>query len=565
MNRPGRILSGILAAVLLMSCVNPEYDLDQIIVDEVHVLDKVTFPIGGSKPIYLHEVMGNLEFDKYLKARDNGDYYMDVMSGQLARSVEIPSIVFDGYDADNPNQTTINTPIMIPELSPGIKFGPIEFTKIEYDVEIDQTDIPELITDIVYADVSADMTVKFSYDTKDFPFNKIYIQEGLALVFPTWIVVGNVPVGFEKVNHHTLQSTAPLAVTPNNTEICIALDGVDFTKMPENQGIISPGHLYIDAHVEMDGSIYVMSDDCTSTGLFYPIITTYLHMDQMKVESVEANINIADYASMDASFSLNELSEDIGNEQYTLDFDDLKLGLDVTNSLPFSMNFNAEAQASINECSDILWSETLNINAIPAAVGGEPSFSHYIFELNDFPFSPLPDRVDFHIAPVSDEMFSIVVKPESSYEVAVDYSLTADSFGKDFCIKVNENINGLGLDISEADVAEVVVKFNLINALPFDFDLKAQAIDVEGNTLDHIALEMSGDIKAGSLQSPAVNPVMIRMTNKGQLILDGVHLDMTTAVSGEKAVLNKNQYIQLTDISVCLPKGITYNYDDRNY
>lgn len=307
-----------------------------------------------------------------------------------------------------------------------------------------------------------------------------------------------------------------------------------------------------------------MSDDCTSTGLFYPIITTYLHLDQMKVESVEADINVADYTCMEASFSLKDLSEDIGNEQYTLDFDDLKLGLDVTNSLPFSMNFNAEAQASINECSDILWSETLNINAIPAAVGGEPSFSHYIFELNDFPFSPLPDRVDFHIAPVSDEMFSIVVKPESSYEVAVDYSLTADSFGKDFCIKVNENINGLGLDISEVDVAEVVVKFNLINALPFDFDLKAQAIDVEGNTLEHISVGIDGDIRGGTLQSPALNPITVRLANKGRLRLDGVRLDLTTAVSGEKAVLNKNQYIQLTDISVCLPKGVTYKEDNKN-
>jgi hypothetical protein len=39
---------------------------------------------------------------------------------------------------------------------------------------------------------------------------------------------------------------------------------------------------------------------------------------------------------------------------------------------------------------------------------------------------------------------------------------------------------------------------------------------------------------------------------------------MTTAVSGEKAVLNKNQYIQLTDISVCLPKGVTYKEDNKN-
>lgn len=562
MNHHTRILSGLMTAGLTLSCVNPEYDLEQIRIDEIHVLDNVTLPVGGSKQICLHEVMGNLEFDKYLKTRDNGDYYLDVLSGQISRAVDIPSFVFDGYDADNPNQTTVNTPIVIPELVPGIKFGPIEFTKIEYDVEIGQTDIPELITDIVYADVSTNMIVKFTYDTKDFPFSKIYIQEGLALVFPTWIVLGNAPDGFEKVNANTLQATAPYIITPYNTEICIALDAIDFTKMPEGQGIVAPGHLYIDAHVEMTGSIYVMSDDCTGTGSFSPIITTYLHVDQMRVESVEANINIADYAQMEASFSLEELSEDIGNEQYTLDFDDLRLGLEITNSLPFEMNFLAETYAFGNENNDPLWYETLNIDEIPAAIGGEPSAASYSYELNGFPFSPLPDRVDFHIAPVSEEKFSIVVKPESSYEVTAAYSLTADSFGKDFCIMVNENINGLGLEISDVEVAEANVRFNLVNALPFDFDLEAQAIDADGNILEHINIEIVGDILGGSLHSPAVNPITIRLTNKGKLSVDGVRLDMTTAVSGEKAVLNKNQYIQLTDISVCLPKGITYNYNN---
>jgi hypothetical protein len=50
----------------------------------------------------------------------------------------------------------------------------------------------------------------------------------------------------------------------------------------------------------------------------------------------------------------------------------------------------------------------------------------------------------------------------------------------------------------------------------------------------------------------------VNLINEGDLVLDGVRLSMSAKVSGERAVLNKDQYIQITDISVCLPKGITY-------
>ena len=562
-NHLTKFLVGSMVGVMMTSCVNPEYDLEHIQIDEIHAFEQLALPIGSTKKIFLQDVMGNLEFGKYLKTYDNGDYYLDVISGQISKSVEIPSIAFDGYHPDNPNQTTIKTPITIPELVPGLKFGPIEFAKISYDVEIDQNDLPELISGISYADVSTNMVVKFSYDLKDFPFKKIYLQKGLKLSFPSWIVLGQVPDGFRKSDDHILEATEDLAITPSNTEVCIPLDALDFTKMPDGQGIIAPGHLYIDAHVEMTGSIYVLSDDCTGIGQFYPIVTTYLHMDQVQIEYVESDINIEEYAQMEASFSMEDIAEDIGNELYTLDFDDLRLSLDITNPLPCQMTFYADAQAFRKDTDGYDWHQHLEIADIPAASENKPSTSHYVYDIDGFPFSPLPDRVDFQVAPASSELCSIVVRPESTYDIGVAYSLTADSFGKDFSININQNINGLGLDITEVDLAEAKVKFNLINTLPFDFELSAQAIDAEGNILDYLNLEINGQIKGGTLESISTNSIEIWVTNKGQLKFDGVYLDLKSSVAGDKAVLNKNQYIQLTDISVSIPKGITYHNNDN--
>ena len=553
------LLMSFSAAMAAASCVNPEYDLDNIKVDKIHALDNIALPVGSTKQICLHDVMGNLEFNDYLKTDDNGNYYFCLLEGQISESVEIPDFVLDGYEG-NVNQTTINYPVTIPELSPGLKFGPVELTKIKYDIEIDQRDLPEMISEIVYADVKTNLIVEFGYDINDFPFNNIYVQKGLKLVFPEWIILGEVPSYFEVQDNVLTTKDDILISAASGKEIRIPLSGLDFKKMPEGQGLIEKGHMYVNAAVEMSGSIYILSDDCTATGLFYPIIDTYLHVDPMTVEYVEAKVDLTDCASMEASFSLEDVAKDIGTEEYTLDFDDLKLNLEISNSLPFGMNFRGDAMAYRGVETAPVWQEQITVTDIPAGSEEHPASHSCTFELERFPFSPLPDRVDFRISPVDNDQNLIVVRPDTKYGVGVAYSLTADSFGRDFCIRVDADINGLGLEISEVQVAEAQVKFNLVNALPLDFELSAQAIDKDGNILEHVTLEMEGSIKGGSLQSPAKNPVTLKFSSKGHLSLDGVHLVMTTNVAGEKAVLNRDQYIQLTDISICLPKGVTYDF-----
>ena len=134
------LLMSFSAAMAAASCVNPEYDLDNIKVDKIHALDNIALPVGSTKQICLHDVMGNLEFNDSLTTDDNGNYYFCLLEGQISESVEIQDFVLDGYEG-NVNQTTINYPVTIPELSPGLKFGPVELTKIKYDIEIDQRDL----------------------------------------------------------------------------------------------------------------------------------------------------------------------------------------------------------------------------------------------------------------------------------------------------------------------------------------------------------------------------------------------------------------------------------------
>lgn len=275
-----KFILGSCAACMIASCVNPEYDLENIKIDQIHGLDNISVPVGDSRKIVLSELLENEEFVEYLKTYDNGDYYFNLLSGKKDQSVDVPDFYFAGYDEENPNETTIDTPIAVNELVSGLKLGPVPFSEITYDIEIDH--------------------------------------------------------------------------------------------------------------------------------------------------------------------------------------------------------------------------------------------------------------------------------------VSVDYSLTCDAFGKDFQIAINEDFTGLGLEIHDVDLAQAQVKFTLTSALPFDFNFSAQALDAAGNVLETISVEADGGINGGTVESPAVNHLTVNLINEGDLVLDGVRLSMSAKVSGERAVLNKDQYIQITDISVCLPKGITY-------
>ena len=559
-----KFLLGLGAAASMASCVNPEYDLENIKVDQIHGLDNISVPVGDSRKIVLSELLDTEELGAYLKTYDNGDYYLNLMSGKKDQAVDVPYFSFEGFDDNYRKHITVNYLVNIPQIIHDKKLGPIEFGEIVYSFELGQTDIPEVVVDIDYADVETNLIVDIEYELSKFPFQKIYLERGLTLQLPNWIIIGDAPEPFIKKDGHKLEASKDVIMTPSGIEFIIPIDALDFSKMPEGQGFLGNGQLYINDEVKMSGNLYLMSDDCTQTGEFYPIFSTDLHLDPMVVESVRTKVDLSKIAFIETSFELDEITEFLENEDYTLDLDGLKLDLGVETTIPFAIDLYAAAASYESGSDEPMWTGNFNLLDIPAGTADAPSVSSYSFELDDFPLYPIPEKIDFSLLPLVSDMQAVEIQPGASYDVAVDYALTCDAFGKDFSISINEEFTGWGLEVTDVDVAEAQVKFTLINALPFDFHISAETIDEEGNILNDLSAVLEGEIKGGSVEAPAVNKLTLKLLNEGDLKLDGLRLSMSTNVSGERAVLNKDQFIQLADVSVCLPKGVTYYINENN-
>lgn len=579
MKRSLCFIASLAALVSVSSCINEDYDLEKIKVDEFAVLEGVVLPIGSTDVISISDFLTLDQEDGFVKTDDAGNFYVSISDSELLnQKFTIDEFSLYGYDAQ-PKEVGAGFPVTVPSFNTDREYqAEVAFGDVSYDVEINQNNFPEIVTGIRSVDVSSVVTVDLHYDKSELPFNQIHICAGATIEFPEWIVLGEVSSVFEKENSHKLKFAQNMAITPDGTAISIPIDGLDFTNLPENQGVIGKGHLYLDAPITLkNGKLLLRSVDCISSGTFTPKVISDLHLDPMTVESIcLSGLDLGEAANISQDIDFTDmLPEMLYDENIVCDFNDLRLKIWMKNGLPFSGAVNTFVDTYKNGSDSPLRHFAIGFPFVIDADGH--GFEHLYTEngengsikvegFNSI-LNPVPDflriNTSVSIDSENDAANYGVLTPGHTYEVQCGYEFIAPlSFGDEFRLGMTQDITGLGLEVSEVEVAEVQLKMNLVNALPLDLAITGEAIDADGNVLDHIGVELIGDIKGGTIESPAVNPIIFKLTNNGELKVDGIRVSMTASAADAKAALNKNQYIQLTDISVSLPKGIKYTINE---
>lgn len=575
-----KTLFPLAAASCLCSCVNEEYDIEKIKFDEIHVLDNATAPLGATKKFMLEDLFTEFDTDEYLKTDKDGNYYIEYAGENISTEIEVPSFQFAGYSDLNPHKTTVGSQIDFPQLGPGIEISPaivtdpVKFEDIKFNIEVIQTDLPEEIIGVSYADVDSRLIVKLGFEASSLPFSKIWISEGAKLTFPEWIVLGAAPEGYEKLDNHTLTIVDDISVPASNTTINIPLDGLDFTKLPDGQGIIAPGRLYLNAEVSLEGSVYLSSDDYTNSGSgpFSPTIVAYLNMDPMIIQSVTAALDLESLGYTEFETSFGDLTDSFGDVDATIDLSGLRLNIGLASTIPSPIGLTANIYAA---------DQTYDLGTIELPAGSETSHGTAYFSISedgtgapeDYQniavenwnslLSPIPDALKFSLMPFvpSDEYLTIT--PGDTYEINLEYSFSSSAFGPAFRIQTTQKFEGMGVNLGVAEIPRAQLTMNAVNTMPINFSVSAQAIDSDGNVLDSITADVSSDIMGGSLDNPAVTPVTLELTSSGPVEFDGLILTFTAASASDLAVLNKAQYLQLTDMVLALPGGATIKFENN--
>lgn len=555
------LFSTLFSSVLMTGCVNEEYDLEKIDVGDVNILENVSLPVGSTKEFVLSEILDKAGYAEYLSVAQDGSYYFHATDGRISKQVTVPVFQFSGYDDENPHMTKAAEGIIMGSVDPDFTTPPIPFENVVFDIEIDQADIPEIVRDVKYADVTTSVIVRFKYEIADLPFEKIWLSEGLTIVFPEWIVLGNPPAGCQKVDSHAIVLSEDYSIEPDNTGMSFDITALDFSKMPENQGIVAPGKLHIDAEVILSGSLFLRAADCPQslTGIFTPVFTSYLHMDPMTINYVLADLDLESETSNEYRFSLKDFTEFADGEQFKPDVNAFSLKIDVASTIPapvFISSVFATYDEGTSEPESISEVQKMEIPGESQDKAATASYNFTQDQLGSL-FSPLPDYlVITSMADLVAPENGLRLVPGDEFGLDMTYSLDMSPFGPAFRINYETELTGLDVSVSDLSLAKAVIKLNALNTIPLNINLTAVATDVDGNALSNIKAEVNTDIRGGTMESPAVTPVVITLTSEGHLEFDGIRLAMAAVPASGTVSLKKEQYIQFTDISLNLPEGV---------
>lgn len=466
-------------------------------------------------------------------------------------------------------------------------------------------ELPEQVKDI--RKIQLNTAIDFNFSMSDGGTT----LSGTVITFPDFMTVepAATQTGVIVNDGHKVSVNNPIRIVAGNESpsVHLIIKEIDFTKMPKGMGIVSDGdknRVIIGTEsqpvsVDVSGKINVNLFDFQQIPAEIGVVMD-ISLDRLDVESAEIRID-ANEAVEDQTIEVGELPEFLTSNTVLLDVYNPVVRLDVQNGSPFAASIDADIDAFIGEestlDSPIHIGESGNPGTEPIIINPGTEASIFVSRRGEHD-NPQPDDIDIAVPAIADlikkvpEKLTISnidiitdsdsylsVSPGESYKCSVAYGVSAwMAFGPDLRIEYSTDIKDLNKTLSpggegessgeeqggsdyEINLRNVDITFNLHNSIPLNVALKAEPIDVEGNVMEDVEVSLTGDVKAGSAEAPALCPIAVNMkaTSESVKSFDGIRITILGTSSEETVgvTLNNKQGIRLTDITAKVSAGAT--------
>ena len=243
-----------LAAVplLLVSCVNPDYDLTQDIDKNISISGDISAPFGDSELLSVTDFLSLDESDgSVLKTDENGDYYIHVNGGNASTKFSVPLFKFnEEFLTEGGFRMDLRKSSLPLPSSGSIPSGVYKktFNPAKSPITVDEA-VPEEIIDIQDVIASGDVVLDL-YTTA----GKLTL-DGVVLHFPKYLkleIADNAYVESYDAAANALK-LKKMTVTTTPVVIRLHVTEVDFAKIPAGQGFQADKHrIIINDNVELD-------------------------------------------------------------------------------------------------------------------------------------------------------------------------------------------------------------------------------------------------------------------------------------------------------------------------
>ena len=600
---------------LFLSCVDQQYDLSQID-KEVVVLREIEMPVGNLKPVSISDFLDlDAAQGSFISIDEKGDFHLSFDGDALiSTSVTVPDFEI-GIDEGliEERKLSLNLPsfiagmdvskleqIMPDYIDKNISFEDMTGNDISIRKSIQMDEdcyLPYFIKDVKEAEFDGEILYEFSIAIKDINGVNInsyggamYIEKGFTIDFPDWFVIrkndsiDGYYIGNEGNNKNVLCFDKDVKISADKPVVF----SISVSKLEVPAGVVVDGgkdsegrnrkKIQIDADDEknmiiLDGDVYVKTSDFKKVPASVEM-NMALFVKTLDMKSALVSIDVEE-SFPDQSFTLPEVPEVLAREGVVIDLYDPCVLFNVNNQSPLDIYVSAHLHAYRNstELMDIEFAENGQSAPlfIPDGFNGQIGYSRRgegnmiaLPEIGQL-FRTVPDKFMITDLKVKTGGEYISVVPGQSVGCSLDYAFrTPLSFGQEFAVDLEYELKELNLDLKEVGLRSVSLTFDAVNTIPLALDVQAMVVDAGGNPVNNLSIDVDGAIKAGSLNSPGISPISIKVKSSSDGIkLEGLKLVLNSSCPSEYqgVAVNKAQGLELRNVRIALPDGVSLDAD----
>lgn len=561
----------------LFSCVDERYDLEKIKEpDQIVVGQGLAVPVGDASEVKINDLLSISE-DAYFKVSEEGDYYMELSSETMHFPYEIPKVEIQVSHPEEFYEKGENIPLS----NTSYQSEEIDFQVNNISIKVDDSEnVPSEIIDVDKVSVSSTFSYVFNRIDSEAAVT-IDLQPGLTIVFPEWIsfdfTEDNI---FRREGNNLISKTViSLSTDSPSLQVKVVLTGIDFKKLPEGQGLVSPGHLYLNDKVSMSGKLVFRQeavDTPRKSMIRFSISSEFTPIVLNEIKATMApklNLNFSE------SISINGLPSVFEGDDVVLDMSDFLLYLNAGNNSPFSAGISAEITAE-NEGNLLKKVEIGSPEPIEIAANSESRFlvsesgtqeegykSIKAEGLTDL-LSKIPATLKINVPEVTVPATETTVKPGDVFDFSFSYrALIPFAFGKNLNISYSDYIDNLNVNFDAFSFTKAELDVKVTNTIPLEFGIEAAIVDAEKNPVPGVSVETEGKIAQGSLLSPVTSDIKIIISSEQPVSsLDGLSYTLKAASPSEEfsnISLNREQGLRFHDMKLRLNEGLIIDLNNN--
>lgn len=562
----------IVSSLGFTACVDNDYDLSKDIDMTVTIGgENLSIPGSNTDLITMDKIL-DLDPESDVKADANGDYALMMDGNGEPSTVNVEKVTIE---SDN-----INTTPSASSLS--FEYAPDADSEADVDdmssFDVDKNDVTEDLTGLYHATTTCSSTLNMSYSGSA---RRLQLARGFKVTFPEYLTVNCVNDPRFTIDGNVLTFNQDVTINSGTTlKVPLTIDAIDFTKLDEGEGLVERGHLVMTGDIPVNGRAYLKADDFLSEEDVTLEMHTDMNLGDIEFTEVTATVDPQIDITIDP-VTINNLPDCLKDDDVRIDMTDPKIYFNVTNGSPVPVNFTAD-MLPYKE------GRLLNTVAIGDKDGGtEPiiipaNVSDYTIclhrledgsgiEADDIITVPdlnnlvetIPDEIRTENIVVKAIQEKVTLEPGKDYGLNTDYNVSAPlQFNSGTEIIYTDSLDDWNGDIKDIDARLAEISLDAYNTIPLDMEMTADAIDTDGNIMSEITATVTGEINAGTAESPSTSKLTIRLESSAEGAmkrLDGIIYKIRATVPEDMQgkVLNENQSLQLDNVVISVKGGIT--------